>query len=103
MGITAEPRVMLMTPDEFLVCETPPGKGELVRGEIHMSSLAGAPHGQATLNLVTLLRSFVESRALGKVFSDGVGFELVALPRTVRGPDASFVAAHRLPPEGLGP
>ncbi len=54
-------------------------------------------------NLVWLLMAHVKPARLGRVFGDGVWYELVQLPRTVRMPDASFVRADRLPPEGLVP
>ena len=40
---------------------------------------------------------------LGRVFGDGVGYELLQLPRTVRVPDASYVHADRPPASGVGP
>jgi Uma2 family endonuclease len=42
-------------------------------------------------------------RKLGRVFGDGVGYQLVQMPHTVRGPDASFVRTDRLPPDGVVP
>ena len=95
--------VMLMTPDEFLVCSVPDGKAELVRGELRVTPPAGGPHGRAATNLVSRLIAYVEPRELGWVFADGAGYLLLALPRTVRSPDASYVRANRLPAEGIGP
>ena len=43
------------------------------------------------------------SSARSKVLGDGVGYELLQWPRTVRVPDASFVRADRLPANGVGP
>jgi Uma2 family endonuclease len=40
---------------------------------------------------------------MGYVFADGVGYELVRFPHTVRVPDASFVRSDRLPAGGLRP
>ena len=95
--------VMLMTPDEFLVCPLPDGKAELVRGELRVMPPAGGPHGRAGTNLIVLLGAYLRGRNLGSVFGDGVGYQLLALPRTVRVPDVSYVRAHRLPTEGIGP
>ena len=95
--------VMLMTPEEFLVCSVPDGKAELVRGELRVTPPAAGPHGRAATNVIGRLLAFVEPRALGWVFTDGVGYLLLALPRTVRSPDASYVRADRLPAEGVGP
>jgi Uma2 family endonuclease len=50
-----------------------------------------------------MLHDHVKQYGLGRVFSDGVGYELLRLPHTVRVPDGSFVRADRLPAEGIGP
>jgi Uma2 family endonuclease len=92
-----------MTVEEFAEYNFPDGKVELVRGEPRVMPPAGAPHGGVESNLLGLLLPFVTRHRLGRVFSDGVGYELIALPRTVRNPDASFVRSDRLPPEGLRP
>ncbi|MEP7002291.1 MAG: Uma2 family endonuclease, partial [bacterium] len=94
--------VMLMTPDEFLVHPLSDVKAELVRGELRVTPPAAGPHGCVATNVVGLLLAYVKGRDLGRVFTDGVGYELVQLPRTVRCPDASFVRADRLPKEGIG-
>ena len=94
---------MLMTPDEFLVHSIPDGKAELVRGELRVTPPAGGPHGRAATNLVLLLAFYLKGRGLGSLFADGVGYLLLELPRTIRCPDLSFVRAHRLPMEGIGP
>ena len=92
-----------MTVEEFLAYPAPEKKAELVRGELRVTPPAGGPHGVAGSNLVIPLAIHVRQRGLGRVFGDGVGYELIRLPRTVRVPDASFVRADRLPPEGVGP
>ena len=95
----------VLTADEFLALPLPrdAAKAELVRGELRVSPPAGGPHGLAAANLVFPLATHVRHNALGVVFADGVGYELQRLPRTVRVPDASFVASGRLPSGGLGP
>lgn len=95
--------VMLMTPDEFLVYPLSDVKAELVRGELRVTPPPGGPHGRAATNLILLLGAYLEGRGLGWVYADGVGYELLELPRTVRVPDVSFVRAGRLPKEGIGP
>jgi Uma2 family endonuclease len=103
MADPARARLVLMTPEEFLVYPLDEVKAELVRGELRVTPPAGGPHGCAASNLVGLLMAHVNTVQLGRVFADGVGYELVQLPRTVRVPDASFVRAGRLPAEGIGP
>jgi Uma2 family endonuclease len=93
----------MMTADEFLAFPLPDAKGELVRGELRVTPPPGGPHGVASTNLVMMLAMHVRPLGLGRVFADGVGYELIRLPHTVRVPDASFVRGDRLPAEGIGP
>ena len=93
----------MMTVDEFLSYPLPDAKGELVRGELRVTPPAGGPHGVAVANLLFVLSTYVRTHRLGSAFGDGVGYELLRLPRTVRVPDASFVHAERLPRDGVGP
>lgn len=97
------PPPAFMTVDQFLAYPTPEGKAELVRGEVRVTPPAGGPHGTAGGNIILSLGNYVKQHALGRVFPDGVGYELLRLPHTVRVPDASFVRADRLPSEGIGP
>lgn len=101
MSHAANARVML-TVDEFLVYDAPDGKAELVRGELRMSPSPGARHAAVITEILIRLGTYVRGHRLGRVFSNG-GFELLALPRTVRAPDVAFVRAERLPLEGIGP
>jgi Uma2 family endonuclease len=94
---------MLMTAEEFLEYPLPDAKGELVRGELRVTPPAGGPHGCAAGNLLFRLSMYVRRRDLGHAFVGTIGYELLALPHTVRVPDVSFVRADRLPPEGIGP
>lgn len=103
MAYAARVDVVLMTPDEFLVYPLEDVKAELVRGELRVTPPPGGPHGRAATNLVFLLSLHVRARGLGWVYADGVGYQLLQLPRTVRVPDLSFVRADRLPSEGIGP
>lgn len=103
MAYPAPEAVMLMTPDEFLLHPLEGVKAELVRGELRVNPPAGGPHGFAAAKLVERLLVHVAPGKLGRVLCDGVGYELVQIPRTVRVPDASFVRADRLPAAGIGP
>lgn len=103
MADPARAPVALMTPEEFLVYPLDEVKAELVRGELRVTPPPGGPHGLAAYSLVGLLMAHVNPRRLGRVFGDGIGYELVQLPRTVRVPDASFVRVDRFPAEGIGP
>lgn len=93
----------MMTAEEFLMASVPDATVELVRGELRVTPPAGGSHGVAAINLVVLLSIHARATGAGRAFADGVGYELVRLPHTVRVPDGSFVRAHRLPEDGIGP
>jgi Uma2 family endonuclease len=103
MAMPVRASTMIMTAEEFLVYPVHDAKAELVRGELRVTPPPGGPHGVATYNLVFMLGDYVRQQRLGRVFGDGIGYELLRLPHTVRVPDASFVRADRLPPEGVHP
>ena len=102
MPYPARASAVLMTPEEFLVYPLENVKAELVRGELRVSPPGGGPHGFAGAKLIIRLAMYVEPRNLGRVLGDGVGYQLLQLPRTVRVPDASFVRAEKLPAGGIG-
>lgn len=103
MVLPAHHDAMVVTVDEFLTLQLPDGKAELVRGEVRVTPPAGAPHGTAASNLHVMLAVHVRANGLGRVFGDGLGYELIRLPHTVRVPDLSFVRGDRLPRGGIGP
>ena len=72
---------------------------ELVRGELILTTPAGASHGHIEGLLLARLRVHVEANGLGKVFSGDTGFILETSPDTVRSPDVAFVCSERVPPE----
>ena len=87
----------LMTAEELLAL---PDDGahtyELVRGELVTMSPAGGDHGDISMEIGSRLREFVRTHRLGKVYSSDTGFVIARNPDTVRQPDVSFVAAHRV-------
>jgi Uma2 family endonuclease len=93
-------RAVYLSPDEFLVHDTPEGKAELVRGELRVTPHPGGRHGAVTTAIAVALTAHVRSLRLGTVFMDA-SFELMALPRTVRAPDVAFVRAERLAPGAI--
>lgn len=90
-----------MTVEEFEEFSFPDGKVELVRGEPRVMSPAATPHAKVVSNLLRHLLPFVAEHGLGEVFGDGLGYQLIALPQTVRNPDASFVRASRITSDDL--
>lgn len=94
---------VLLTVEEYLDYDFPDWvqKAELVRGELRLMSTPEIVHGAVATDLVVSLALYVRQHALGHVFGDNISYELTQLPRTVRVPDASFVRADRVPPDGL--
>ncbi len=97
-----------MTASDLLEMPEVPGKRyELVDGELVEMPGAGALHGLICGLIYQALASFVQSRSLGYVFGDGVGFLVQRDPDHVRIPDTSFVSADRASetgiPEGFWP
>lgn len=94
-------REKIMTAEELI--RLPTGMGEryeLIQGELRTMTPAGSKHGRITVRIGGLLDQFVRAKKLGEVFGAETGFILRRNPDTVRAPDAAFVAAARIPPEG---
>ena len=91
-----------LTAAEFLVHPLAAGPSELVRGEIRVMTPAGGAHGAVVGALFRAVDAFVEERKLGLCFPDNTGFLLPGLGDTVRSPDVAYVAAGRLPSDGIG-
>jgi Uma2 family endonuclease len=72
---------------------------ELVRGELRTMAPPGMDHGEDASNLVYFLKAHVRTYGGGRVFVES-GVRLARDPDTVRGPDVSYIAEHRLPPPG---
>ena len=101
MTHTAAAPTTLLTVDEFLTHPAARERTELVRGEIRTMTPASEPHGIVCSNVHGLLWTFVRQHRLGRCYTEGIGFALPNLFRTVRAPDVSFVRAGRLPAVGV--
>jgi Uma2 family endonuclease len=80
-----------------------PGNGrllELVRGELREMAPAGFDHGAVAITIGSLLLAHVKGNKLGVVVGAETGFVLARNPDVVRGADAAFVAAARIPSTG---
>ena len=73
---------------------------ELVRGRVVRDQLPGARHAHLTIKLAGRIDAYASERGLGVTLAE-VGCVLSVDPPTVRGPDIAFLAAERVPPEGL--
>jgi Uma2 family endonuclease len=100
---TAAPPAPL-TADDLLRLPTGMGQRyELVEGELKRMPPSGAAHGQVVSSMTAALFAHVRSQRAGAVFGAETGFVLSRAPDTVRAPDVAFVAASRIPAEGLPP
>ena len=70
---------------------------EIVNGVPEEKEMPGARHGMIAARLLTRLNNFIEANQLGVAFTE-VNFNL---GHNERIPDLSFVAANRIPPEGV--
>lgn len=70
---------------------------EIVNGQPEEKAAFGGKHGLVATRLAVRLGSFIEASQLGEV-STRANFKLVTNERI---PDLSFVAADRIPPEGV--
>ena len=91
-----------VTAAEFLESSAAAGSTELVRGEVRSMIPASAAHGVVAGTIFAAISAYAESAALGVCFPDNTGFLLPGLGDTVRSPDASFIAADKIPAEGFG-
>ena len=70
---------------------------EIVNGVPEEKEMPGARHGMIAMRLAIRLGGFIEANQLGQAFTE-VNFKLVHNERI---PDLSFVAAGRIPAEGV--
>jgi Uma2 family endonuclease len=70
---------------------------EIVNGQPEEKEMPGARHGVVAMRLAIRLGGFIEANQLG-VASTEANFKLIINERI---PDLSFVAAARIPPEGV--
>lgn len=69
---------------------------ELVRGQVVREPPAGFEHASISIQIGSILHTFVRERGLGVVVGAEAGFVLTDEPPTVRAPDVAFVAENRL-------
>lgn len=86
-----------MTADELLHLQMPSKRTELVRGQLIVREPAGYVHGYVAARLTSVLASYVEVRALGRVVAAETGFKIASNPDTVRAPDVAFISREWVP------
>jgi Uma2 family endonuclease len=73
---------------------------ELVRGEVRTMAPPGFDRGAVSHNVARLIGNHVADHRLGVVVGAETGFVLARNPDVVRGADAAFVVAGRIPSSG---
>jgi Uma2 family endonuclease len=91
------PTTPVTTAEQLLGLDEPEFRHELVRGELRPMSHAGFLHGVVALRIGTMIARHVAEHDLGVACAAETGFWLERNPDTVRCPDASYVAAARVP------
>jgi Uma2 family endonuclease len=97
------PSTTLMTADDLLNMPDDGWHYELIRGKLVRMTAASYRPSVVSANVTIEMGAFVRRHRLGLVGSAESGFLLFTNPDTVRAPDISFVAAARIPPEGIPP
>jgi Uma2 family endonuclease len=93
-----------ITDEELLQLPKDGNKYEVVDGELVVMSPAGMRHEGIVMEVGATLRGFVNQHRLGRVFAPDLLY--VRPSGNKRGPDVSFIAAHRLaelPPDTVFP
>lgn len=88
----------LITADELLEMELPPGRYDLIDGELYHMAAAGGGHGRLTMQITLPVGNYVVGHGLGEVFAAETGFVLAEDPDVVVAPDLAFVRSGRLEP-----
>ena len=90
-----------VTADEVATWPEEQRRGELVKGEWVPMTMAGWRHGEIVARIVHELFKFLDENPCGKVACNDPGTKLESDPDLLRAPDIGFIAAERIPPEGL--
>lgn len=90
-----------MTAQELLRYSHEPYRQELIDGILHEMEPPGAEHGIVAMRIGGMLDRHVIAENLGATFAAETGFRLTSAPDTVRAPDAAYIAARRVPADGI--
>lgn len=89
-----QPRVNLLTAEEFSALPDDGNHYDLVGGELIKVGRPKPEHGELQATLTYFVVGHVRLNALGKVYTEA-GFHITQDPDTVYGPDVAFVAKNR--------
>ncbi len=103
---SANPQQHLINAEAFVGIASRLVRSELVEGEVVEMGPTSGEHGEAEGDVYAVLREFVRSRKLGKVYVGEVGFVVARNPDTVRGADVAFLSTEKaalVPKRGFVP
>lgn len=92
--MTAEKTLLTI---EDVEANPPPGRWELLDGEVVYLAPANLEHGYLVAVIASLLNGYVRPRALGWVLAGDTGIILRRDPDRLRAPDVCFFARERFP------
>jgi Uma2 family endonuclease len=93
--------ITLLTAEQLVAWPDDGRRHELHEGVLVSMPPAGSEHGAVGMMVAYLLMQHVWPHRLGRVFNADTGFLLARDPDLLLAPDAAFVRAARLPPNGL--
>ena len=99
--MTKPPTTKLLTATDLLRLASEGVRGELIRGVLHETMIAGVKHGEIVMKLGFLLNAFIIPRKLGRLTGSDTGIWLERNPDTVRGPDIAYFSAATMPPPAV--
>jgi Uma2 family endonuclease len=95
---TATTAKRLLTAEEYGRLPDDGRKTELVRGEVVEVNIPRTRHGEICVQIVYLVRRFLDDHPVGRVIGNDSGIITERGPDTVRGPDVAFCSFARIPP-----
>lgn len=96
-------RKVLLKAEDYLALPDNGVPNELVRGRIVPMNLPTPRHGEICVQIIYLVRRFLEDHRLGRLVSNDSGVMTEHDPDTVRGPDVAFYSYNRIPPGPVPP
>ena len=91
----------LLTADDLLRLDSEGVRGELIRGVLHETMLAGYAHGKIVTKMTVLFGAFIMPRKLGSLTASDSGVWLERDPDTVREPDIAYFSAAKIPLDAM--
>lgn len=85
-----------ITADDLLTMELPPGRYDLIDGELYHMAPAGQEYGDVQTNFFLAIGNLVLANNLGRTYAGETGFILATDPDVVVAPEVAFVRSDRM-------